>query len=91
METSITASAIFVNDTLGLDGVNCASCHAIDSTVGTTFSGIIPYDTTRHIYGPFTLPEVGPMQLYEGYTPTFSTHGSVASMFFLSYIDNRNG
>ncbi len=63
-----------LTDTLGLDGVNCVSCHAIDSTVGTTFSGIIPYDTTRHIYGPFTLPEVGPMQLYEGYTPTFSTH-----------------
>lgn len=63
-----------VNDTLGLDGVNCVSCHAIDSTTGTTFSGNTLYDTTRHIYGPFTLPEVGPMQLYEGYTPTYSTH-----------------
>ena len=69
-----------VNDTLGLDGVNCVSCHAIDSLVGSSFSGVIPYDTTRKIYGPFTLPEVGPMQLYEGYTPTYSTHTDQSRM-----------
>src|SRR5678815_3501771 len=61
-------------DSLGQDGVSCASCHTIDSTVGQTFSGVIPYDTTRHIYGPFENPVAGPMQLYEGYTPVFSTH-----------------
>lgn len=61
-------------DSLGRDGVSCASCHTIDSTVGLTFSGIIPYDTTRNIYGPFENPDVGPMQLYEGYTPVFSPH-----------------
>jgi hypothetical protein len=66
--------ADLATDSLGNDGVSCASCHTIDSTVGETFSGIIPYDTTRHIYGPFTNPVVGPMQLYEGYTPVFSTH-----------------
>ena len=61
-------------DSLGLDGVSCAGCHTIDSTVGLTFSGEIPYDTTRTIYGPFTFPMTGPMQLYEGYTPTYSPH-----------------
>jgi hypothetical protein len=66
--------ADLATDSLGADGVSCTSCHTIDSTVGQTFSGIIPYDTTRNIYGPFELPVVGPMQLYEGYTPTFSTH-----------------
>ncbi len=66
--------ADLATDSLGADGVSCASCHTIDSTVGQTFSGIIPYDTTRNIYGPFTSPVVGPMQLYEGYTPMYSTH-----------------
>ncbi|MFI5218165.1 MAG: T9SS type A sorting domain-containing protein [Bacteroidia bacterium] len=61
-------------DSLGADGVSCASCHTIDPSVGSTYSGIIPYDTTRNIYGPFTNPVQGPMQLYEGYTPLFSTH-----------------
>jgi hypothetical protein len=61
-------------DSLGLDGVSCAGCHTIDSTVGSTFSGHIPYDTSRTIYGPFTFPMTGPMQLYEGYTPTYSAH-----------------
>jgi hypothetical protein len=62
------------NDSLGRDGVSCAGCHTVDSTVGHTYSGIIPYDTTHTIYGPFEFPSTGPMQLYEGYTPTFSTH-----------------
>lgn len=61
-------------DSLGLDGVSCAGCHTIDSSVGFTFSGEIPYDTNRIIYGPFTFPMTGPMQLYEGYTPTYSAH-----------------
>ncbi len=66
--------ADLATDSLGNDGVACASCHTIDSTVGQTFSGIIPYDTVREIYGPFTDPFVGPMQLYEGYTPHYSAH-----------------
>ena len=66
--------ADLANDSLGQDGVSCASCHVISPSVGQTFSGEIPYDTTRHIYGPFDNPTVGPMQLYEGYTPTFSLH-----------------
>lgn len=62
------------NDSLGLDGVNCSGCHTIGPDVGQTFSGIIPFDTTRNIYGPFTNPMTGPMQLYEGYFPMYSPH-----------------
>ncbi len=62
-------------DSLAYDGVSCAGCHTIGPNgLGTMFSGNIPYDTTRKAYGPFPLPETGPMQLYEGYTPTFSLH-----------------
>ena len=61
-------------DSLGQDGVSCAGCHTIGPGVGQTFSGDIPYDTTRNIYGPFTNPDAGPMQLYEGYTPVYSAH-----------------
>jgi hypothetical protein len=71
--TSYTIADL-VNDSLGLDGVSCAGCHTIGPSVGSTFSGIIPYDTTRNIYGPFTFPFAGPMQLYEGYTPVYSPH-----------------
>lgn len=62
------------SDSLGLDGVNCSGCHTIGNSAGATFSGDIPYDTTRHIYGPFQNPMAGPMQLYEGYTPAYSMH-----------------
>ncbi|MFZ9942793.1 MAG: hypothetical protein ACO3O0_04220, partial [Bacteroidia bacterium] len=63
--------ADLVNDSLGLDGVSCAGCHTISPNVGNTFSGEIPFDTTRQIYGPFPGPFAGPMQLYEGYTPVY--------------------
>ncbi len=63
-----------MNDSLGLDGVSCAGCHTIGPDAGSTFSGITAYDTTRLIYGPFPGPFVGPMQLYEGYTPVYSPH-----------------
>ena len=63
-------------DTLGLNGVSCTGCHAIAPNVGNTFSGIIPYDTTHVLYGPFVAPMMGPMILYVGFTPTFSTHVS---------------
>lgn len=66
--------ANLATDSLGQDGVNCASCHTISPSVGSTFSGNIPYDTTRTIYGPFQGPMFGPMQLYEGYTPVYSAH-----------------
>jgi hypothetical protein len=67
--------ADFDNDSLGIDGVSCAGCHTISPNgIGTTFSGETHYDTTRHVYGPFVNPMIGPMQLYTGYTPTYSQH-----------------
>ncbi|MCW3102525.1 MAG: hypothetical protein JWO09_965 [Bacteroidetes bacterium] len=65
------------NDTLGKDGVSCGACHAIGPNglgTGNFYSGNIPYDTTHVEYGPFPAPYVGPMQLYEGFTPVFSAH-----------------
>jgi hypothetical protein len=66
------------NDSLGKDGVSCGACHAIGPNglgQGNMFSGNIPYDTSSHVeYGPFTSPAVGPMELYEGFTPKFSNH-----------------
>jgi hypothetical protein len=66
------------NDTLGKDGVSCGACHAIGNNglgTGSFFSGNIPYDTSFHVeYGPFQNPYVGPMQLYEGFTPVYSDH-----------------
>lgn len=63
-----------LTDTLGLDGVSCMSCHIQGAQAGTTFSGVIQYDTTRHMYGPYTNPEVGPMQLYTGFIPAYGAH-----------------
>ncbi len=70
--------ADLVNDSLGLSGVSCTACHAISdsSTLGTLFTGNIPYDTNKVMFGPFEFPVAGPMQLYVGLTPTFSTHVS---------------
>ena len=70
-----------LNDTLGLDGVSCTSCHTIGTTgagftLGSAFSGNIPYDTLKFIYGPYPNPILGPMQLYTGYTPAFAQHMS---------------
>jgi hypothetical protein len=64
-----------VGDTLGEDGVSCATCHTLSPNgVGLNFSGNLDFDTTQVIYGPFVNPFTGPMQLYEGYTPMFSQH-----------------
>lgn len=66
-----------INDTLGLNGVSCTGCHEIGANgLGTMFSGEIPYDTSHVIYGPYTNPNAGPMQLYVGMTPTYSSHMS---------------
>jgi hypothetical protein len=63
-------------DSLGKSGVSCHSCHGIkdSSTLGTLFTGQIPYDTNRIVYGPFFGPLVGPMQLYVGLTPAYGPH-----------------
>jgi hypothetical protein len=66
------------NDSLGKSGVSCHSCHGIkdSSLLGTAFTGIIPFDTNRIVYGPFPAPLTGPMQLYVGLIPAYSTHVS---------------
>lgn len=63
-------------DSLGLDGVSCVGCHAIadSARLGSVFSGILPYDTTRNIYGPYTFPMAGPMLVNSGFTPKYSAH-----------------
>lgn len=67
-----------LGDTLALNGVACLACHQIgvDSLTGLQFSGNIHYDTSRVAYGPYLTPDVGPMQLYVGLTPTFGQHMS---------------
>ncbi|MEI7801617.1 MAG: T9SS type A sorting domain-containing protein [Bacteroidota bacterium] len=78
--SSYTLNDLF-SDTLGLDGVSCMSCHTIGTNgLGARFSGDIPYDTTRKIFGPFTNPFAGPMQLYVGMTPTFSDHMKTSAL-----------
>jgi hypothetical protein len=63
-------------DSLGQSGVSCHSCHGIkdSSDLGSLFTGQIPYDTNRIVYGPFTQPMVGPMQLYVGLIPAYGPH-----------------
>jgi hypothetical protein len=63
-------------DSLGQSGVSCHSCHGIkdSSSLGSLFTGFIPYDTNRMVYGPFPAPLTGPMQLYVGLTPALGPH-----------------
>lgn len=66
--------AMLANDTLGLDGVSCMSCHSqrVDS-LGQFFSGKLILDSARTVYGPFPGPVVAPMftanHLVVGYGP----------------------
>lgn len=68
--------ADLASDSLGQSGVSCHSCHGIadSSTLGQLFTGQIPYDTNRMVYGPFPQPLAGPMQLYVGLTPAEGLH-----------------
>lgn len=75
-QTHYTLSDLY-NDSLGLDGVACVACHSIGPNgLGNMFTGHIPYDTLFQLYGPFIDPLTGPMQLYTGFTPTYSPHVS---------------
>ncbi|MBK7889239.1 MAG: hypothetical protein IPJ86_18660 [Bacteroidetes bacterium] len=60
-------------DSLGQSGVSCHSCHGIkdSSSLGVLFTGQIPYDTNRVVYGPFPGPFIGPMQLYVSLLPSY--------------------
>ena len=63
-------------DSLGKSGVSCHGCHGVkdSASLGSLFTGHLPYDTNRVVYGPFATPMVGPMQLYVGITPAYSPH-----------------
>jgi len=64
-----------LNDTLGLDGVSCSSCHQQPSqNLGLGHSGNFTIDTNRVLFGLFPNPFKGPMQIYVGFEPTFSDH-----------------
>lgn len=70
-----------LQDTLGLDGVSCGSCHKIaPEQLGELHSGQINFDTNRVIYGPYPLPFLGPMAEFVGYTPIHSDHISDAGL-----------
>lgn len=68
-------------DTIGLDGVGCGSCHMMSAEgLGDLNSGLINYDTTRTIFGPFAGPFAGPMEEFLGYTPVYAPHVQDAGM-----------
>ncbi|MCD6066439.1 MAG: Por secretion system C-terminal sorting protein [Bacteroidetes bacterium] len=83
-----------IADSLGLNGVSCLACHTIGPDgLGQTFSGHIPFDTNRVVYGPYTNPNAGPMQLYVGMTPTYSAHmseGAVCSSCHTLIVDGAD-
>ncbi len=62
------------NDTLGLDGVSCVACHSQPSNPSPAFSGQIPFDTTRIIWGQYPGPLTGPMAQNINYTVAYGPH-----------------
>lgn len=73
--------ANFNLDSVGIDGVNCSSCHQLkDTLIGKRFSGELFYDTNKVIYGPYANPFAGPMQSFVGFTPAKGNHISKAGL-----------
>ncbi|MCB9267319.1 MAG: T9SS type A sorting domain-containing protein [Lewinellaceae bacterium] len=64
-----------LQDTIGLDGVSCTTCHKISAEqLGETHSGNINFDTNRVVYGPYFLPFAPPMAEFVGMEPLFGDH-----------------
>ena len=64
-----------LQDTIGLDGVSCGTCHQIkNENLGITFSGEINFDTNRVAYGPYENPFAAIMSNFVGVTPLYSDH-----------------
>ena len=62
-------------DSIGMDGVNCSTCHKISQQdFGLTFSGQINFDTTRVMYGPYYEPFAAPMEDFVGFRPVHGQH-----------------
>lgn len=64
-----------LQDSIGIDGVTCSTCHKIsDQNLGTTFSGEIYFDTTRVVFGPYPGPFGAPMEEFVGFKPLYRDH-----------------
>jgi hypothetical protein len=67
--------SMMLQDSLGLDGVSCSSCHQQPArNLGAGQSGNFTIDTNRIMFGPYPNPFQGPMQIYVGFNPVFSDH-----------------
>ncbi|MCB9048312.1 MAG: T9SS type A sorting domain-containing protein [Lewinellaceae bacterium] len=70
-----------LQDTIGLDGVTCTTCHKISTEqFGDTHSGDIRFDTNRVVYGPYFLPFAPPMADFVGLEPLFGDHVTEAGL-----------
>lgn len=64
-----------LQDTIGMDGVTCSTCHKISTErFAQTFSGEINFDTNRVVYGPYYLPFEPPMEEFVGFKPLLGDH-----------------
>lgn len=73
--------ADLVQDTIGLDGVTCSTCHKIsEENFAGTNSGVINFDTNRVVYGPYYLPFAPPMEEFVGFKPLLGQHISEAGL-----------
>lgn len=62
-------------DTMGLDGVNCVSCHMLPpDSVGMFFSGDLRYDRDKTIWGPYPNPFQGPMSSFVKFNVEYGAH-----------------
>lgn len=62
---------------LGLDGVNCTTCHQIKpDNLGSpeSFDGHFELALNGQLYGPHSQPFTNPMVMNSGFTPTASQH-----------------
>lgn len=65
-----------LTDTIGLDGVNCGSCHQVlpPDSLGLDFSGQIDFTTDKTVYGPYPNPFADPMASFIGFNVEWSNH-----------------
>lgn len=69
-----------INDSIALDGVSCSACHQQqDTLIGNNFSGNLHY-VKKHVYGQFTNIFAGPMQFFDGFTPSYGAHIDTAGL-----------
>jgi hypothetical protein len=73
-----------INDPLALDGVSCTLCHQIQPDnlgASSSYSGHFQVDDSGVIFGPYSNPLVGPMQMMSGYTPTPAAHTATSELW----------